>query len=253
MKKAVLTYYNNEVDPEIPEYHKKVIDKLNFGTFDYKPLFSPRPENEVTHNDSLDYGINYLFYREDYDIVMVMDVDCIPLSTDALNYTFKRASEGALIGNVQRSCHIDNGEHLFVSASLLCISKETFEKLGKISFAPDHIKSDNAEYFTWEAEKQGVPIEFFMPKSYIRDPRNTTWDLGQGKEKYGIGTTFKNKNGHEMFFHLFECRKHIWNIYFYDKCDEILKEHADLDFTDMEELIDSFTILDEWRTERGLC
>ena len=49
MKKAVLTYYNNEVDPEIPEYHKKVIDKLNFGTFDYKPLFSPRPENEVTH------------------------------------------------------------------------------------------------------------------------------------------------------------------------------------------------------------
>jgi hypothetical protein len=136
-----------------------------------------------------------------------------------------------------------------VSASLLCISKETYEKLGKISFAPDHIKSDNAEYLTWAAEERGIEVEMYMPQKYIRDPRKTTWDLGRGKPKYGIGTTFKNKEGREMFFHLFECRKHIWNIYFYDKCEEILDEYY---FKDAEELRRNFNLVEIWENENKL-
>lgn len=249
MKRAILTYFNHEVDAEIAELQQRVNEKFNVGEWDYKPLFSQRPESEVTHHDSIDYGINHLFYNEGYDTVLVMDVDCIPLSTYAVDYTFRRAEEGVLIGNVQRSCHIDNGEHLFVSPSLICISKETYEKLDKVSFAPDHIKADAAEYLTWIAEERGIEVEMYMPLKYIRDPRKTTWDLGRGKEKYGIGTTFKNKNNREMFFHLFECRKHIWNIYFYDKCEEILDER---DFADVDELQRNFNLVDTWKNENKL-
>ena len=48
------------------------------------------------------------------------------------------------------------------------------------------------------------------------------WNLGKGRGSYGIGTTFVNSLGVEMFFHLFSSRQRVYNAYFYDKCEEIL-------------------------------
>ena len=111
---------------------------------------------------------------------------------------------------------------MYIGSPCLCLSKNLYEKFGRRTFAPDHIKGDTCEYYTYYAEEQGVPIEIFMPKSYIRDDLGGKWDLGKGRGSYGVGTTYVNSLGVEMFFHLFSSRQRVYNTYFYDKCEEIL-------------------------------
>lgn len=220
MKRAILTYYNDEIDKNLLMYQQKVLEKFN-TVADYYPLFCKLGTEQIIHYQGLDYGVNQLF-SEEYDSVLILDVDCIPLNSYALEYIFERAEQNVLIGDAQRSGHIENDEHLYIGSSCFCLSRQIYEDFGRMTFAPDHIQADTCEYYTYEAEKRGVELEIFMPKSYIRDPVDCSWDLGKGRGKFGIGTTFMNHKGVEMFFHLFSGREKIYNVYFYDKCEEVL-------------------------------
>ena len=221
MKRAILTYYNDAIDKNLLFLHQRVLQKYN-SVADYKPLFCKVGEDQIIHYQALDYGASALF-EEGYDSVLFLDVDCIPLNSYALDYIFTQAEKNIIIGNAQRSMHIDNDEHMFVGSSCFCINRTNYDKFGRRSFAPDHIKADTCEYYTYDAEEQGVEVEIFMPKSYIRDPFGGKWNLGMDRGSYGIGTTFENSLGVEMFFHLFSSRENVYNTYFYDKCEEILK------------------------------
>lgn len=221
MKRAILTYYNDEIDKNLLMYQQKVLDKFN-TVADYYPLFCKLGTEQIIHYQGLDYGVAQLF-SEEYDSVLILDVDCIPLNSYALEYIFERAEQNVLIGDAQRSGHIENDEHLYIGSSCFCLSRQIYEDFGRMTFAPDHIQADTCEYYTYEAEKRGVELEIFMPKSYIRDPVDCSWDLGKGRGKFGIGTTFMNHKGVEMFFHLFSGREKIYNVYFYDKCEEVLR------------------------------
>jgi hypothetical protein len=226
MKKAIFTYYNFQVDPELVKYQYEVINKFNtLEDCTFEPLQYNASEFEISPDKVMDYAINHLFYEKCYDTIMILDVDCIPLSTEALQYTFDQAEKGILVGNVQRSCHIENNEHLYVAPSCFCISKETFDKYNGLKFAITD-RGDIAEEYTYLAKENDVEIEMFTPSSFVRRPRHgTIWNLGEGKTEFGIGTTFSREDGQEMFFHLFESRLSIWNSIFYDKCEELLKSN----------------------------
>ena len=56
-----------------------------------------------------------------------------------------QAEKDILIGNAQRSMHIENDEHMYIGSPCLCLSKNLYEKFGRRSFAPDHIKGDTCE------------------------------------------------------------------------------------------------------------
>ncbi len=221
MKRAILTYYNDAIDKKLLFYQEKILKQFN-TTAEYLPLFCKVGEDKILHYQGLDYGAATLF-DNGYDSVLFLDVDCVPLNSYALDYIFNQAEKGMIIGNAQRSMHIKNDEHMYVGSSCFCLSKEIYEKFGRKTFAPDHIKADTCEYYTYYAEEQGVEVEIFMPKSYIRDPVDCRWDLGKGRGRYGIGTTFANSLGVEMFFHLFSSREKVYNVYFYDKCEELMK------------------------------
>jgi hypothetical protein len=201
--------------------NRRYLEKFN-TTADYHPLFCKVGTDQIIHYQGLDYGVAQLF-SEGYESVLILDVDCVPLNSYALEYIFERAEQNVLIGNAQRSGHIENDEHLYIGSSCLCLSRKIYEDFGRMTFAPDHIQADTCEYYTYEAEKRGVELEIFMPKSYIRDPFGTVFDLGTGRPKYGIGTTFMNSKSVDMFFHLFSSRERVYNVYFYDKCEELLK------------------------------
>jgi hypothetical protein len=220
MKRAILSFYDSAMDTHVVEYQQKVLQKFNQSA-DYHPLFSKTTEKEILHYQGLDHGVSTLF-DEGYDTILILDTDCVPLNTYALEYIFSQAEKDILIGNAQRSMHIENDEHMYIGSSCLCLSKNLYEKFGRRTFAPDHIKADTCEYYSYDAEAHGVPIEIFMPKSYIRDDLGGKWNLGKGRGSYGIGTTFINSLGVEMFFHLFSSRQRVYNTYFYDKCEEIL-------------------------------
>ena len=88
MKRAIFTFYNLSLDTDIVRLQAEVVKKFN-TTADFHPLCSQTHGEEVIHPDAVDYGFNQLFVEEKYDTVLLLDVDCIPLNSYALEYTFE--------------------------------------------------------------------------------------------------------------------------------------------------------------------
>lgn len=222
-KRAIFTFYNIQIDRQMAKLHHEVVRKYNnVENCDFFPLEYQKPDGEMYPDEAMDYGVDYLFNKKNYDTILILEVDCVPLEKDSFNYIFGAAEKNILVGNVQRSAHIDNNEHTYVAPSAFCLTKELYNKLGRPKFSPTR-RGDIAEEYTYRCEQTGIPVERFYPHSFVRRNLNEdVWDLGKGKPEFGIGTTFINKNEKKMFFHLFESRYHIWNDIFYEKCIELL-------------------------------
>lgn len=223
MKNAIFSYHNHQINPEIPKYQKLVIDKLIKDiSIDFYPLFYNANDGDIYPDQVINYGLNELFYNQTYDNILVLDVDCIPLSQQSLTYIFQQADCGSLIGNAQRSHYIQNNAHIFIGSSCICINKSVFETLGKPSMVPT-VRGDIAEEFVYIAEEKNIPIEFFYPHSYEASPYGaTSWALAGDLNHYGIGTTFKSNDGVARFYHLFESRTNLHVDKFISKCETVL-------------------------------
>lgn len=226
-KRAIFTYSNHQIEDKIPYLQKQIINKFNTNKLcKYEYLHYKKPDGEMTPDQVIEYGLEKLFYEDNYHTILMLDIDCIPLSTEALEYTFDRAEEGVLIGNVQRSNHIENNKHIYPAPSCIALTKETYEKLGKPSWKPTN-RGDIGEELCYIAEEKGIQIEMFMPSKYEEVPYFTNterkpWPLQDGQPEFGIGTTFVDKDGNEMFYHLFQSRLNVFNHLFFLKCASIM-------------------------------
>ena len=63
MKRAIFTFYNLSLDPDIVGLQGDVVKKFN-KTADFYPLRSETYGEEVIHPDAVDYGFNQLFVEE---------------------------------------------------------------------------------------------------------------------------------------------------------------------------------------------
>jgi len=226
-KRCIFSYNNFQVENKIALLQSKVIKKLNKNSnCKYEYLFYNAPEAEVYPDQVLNYAFAKLFYENNYDTILLLDIDCIPLSTKAIEYTFERAEQGVLIGNIQRSNHIENNKHVYVAPSAMCITKNMFESMNRPSFNYTN-KGDVGEELTYIAEKVDMPIEYYMPSSYqcLPHERDKPWPLADGMPEYGIGTTFVNKFNEPMFYHLFQSRFNKFSDLFFVKCAEILLDN----------------------------
>lgn len=224
MKNTIFTYYNFQINLDIPQNQQTVIEKLTANTgIDFNPLFFNAADGEIYPDQVIDYALNQLFYVQGYDNVLILDIDCIPLSLNAIEYVLEKASNGVLIGNVQRSHYIENNEHLFIGSSCLCLNRNVFEKLGKPKFHPT-TRGDIAEELMYIAEQQGLPFEFLVPSTYETSPYGSiNWSLKGDLKPYGIGTTFVRQDDLiPMFYHLFESRTNLHVDKFINKCKTIL-------------------------------
>lgn len=223
-KRCIFTYSNFQVDNKIVEFQKLVIDKVNnIPNCKYEYLKYNAADGVVYPDAVIDYAFNKLFYELNYDTILMLDIDCIPLSSNCLKYMFEVAEQDVLIGNIQRANHLENDKHTYIAPSAICISKKYFELLGKPSFLPN-IKGDVGESLTYKAEELSLPIEKLYPIKYEKLPyqRTEPWPLADNMPVYGIGSTFSNKYNHEMFYHLFQASMNLHNDLFYEKCYETL-------------------------------
>lgn len=223
-KRCIFSCSNFQVERKISTLQSKVLEKINkIPNCKNESLFYNAGEEELYHDKVLDYAFDKLFYEMGYDTILLLDVDCIPLNLEALEYTFERAEQGILVGNIQRANHIQNNKHVYVAPSALCITKNIYEKLGKPSFGYSN-RGDVGEEITYIAESMDIPIEYYMPSKFEDIPIdiNRPWPLADGMPEYGIGTTFVNQYGKEMFYHLFQSRFGRFNDRFFVKCAEIL-------------------------------
>lgn len=223
-KRAIFSYCNPDVDDKIRHLQSKIIEKFNkIPNCKYEFLMYNAKDGQVVPNQVINYAMDELFFKRNYETILILDIDCIPLSDYAIDYVFSEAEKGKIVGNIQRSNHIENNKHVYVAPSCMCISKETYMKLGYPSFDITN-RSDIGEEVCYIAEENNVELEMFMPVSYEKLPydQDKPWDLKDDMPKYGIGTTFVNKHGKEMYYHLFQSRLNQFSDLFFLKCAKIL-------------------------------
>ena len=225
MRNCIFSYYNLQIHPNIITCQSQVIHKLLQNLkVEYIPLQYNAKDGELYPDDCINYALNELFYNRGYDSVLILDIDCIPLSTSAIKYTFERINQGYLMGNVQRSHYIENNEHLFIGSSCLGITKGIYEQLGKPDAKPTS-RGDIGEEFTYLAEEKNIPIEMYLPDNFEAKPYGVdSWALKENMKHYGIGTTFNNVMDNPMFYHLFESRTNLNVERFVKKSISILYE-----------------------------
>jgi hypothetical protein len=219
--KKILTMYNQVIDYNLVAYQSMVVNLFK-GDAEFITIQHHYANHEFSHGNLLTKWTSTIFTETNCDCLLILDIDSIPLSREAVDLTFDMAYNGNLIGNIQRSNHIENGKHVYVAPSFFCISKSTYKELGRPGFEPND-EGDVAEQFTYNAEKLGIPYIFYMPRHSDSGygPNDDFWPLADDMPKYGIGTTFEFQ-GIDMSYHLFESHTGIYNKLFYKKCHEII-------------------------------
>lgn len=219
MKASIVSYHMANIHPDTVALQKKVVEKFN--------------KSKVPHlvwNGGAPHGkwMDYMFAIVETDVILFLDIDCIPLSENAIDLYIQKAAEGSLVGNAQRSGHLPNGNHVFAAPSALAISKATYKKIGAPS-ALETARGDVAEEYTFAAEKSGVKVDLFMPTKYDREvyrydweqDRRPYWTLENGLPNYGLGTTY-GTDTEDLFWHNFQIRIEGQQEHFWKKCGELL-------------------------------
>jgi len=208
---SVVSFFKPNVPRTVVKHQKQVVKKFwpNIEMQQVK-YFGP-------HHKPID---NYMSTCTT-EFVVIIDIDAIPLCTESLDVLIDMTDNGKTIsGNPQRSNHLDNGEHIFVAPSFLCMSSKLYREIGSPS-AEETFRSDVAEEWTYSLEETtGRKINVFdlMPGwDPVPDER---WFL-KGNNEYGLNTTFA-KDGVPMTFHAFWGRKVEQQNKFIEKCAEIL-------------------------------
>lgn len=222
MRPIIVTSYNRCIDPAIVYHQKIVVDKLRRGIPFLPYDFSG---TVMTHGDACNKLVHRVFYeyQEGADCVLFLDVDCIPLSAEALEWTFHQAYSGKLVGNAQRSNHYQNDQHVYAAPSYMCFTRETFEGAWSptMSFSK---KYDCGELLTVNCRKARIPVHLLMPTKWDSlNEDGKLWDLADGMPKYGIGTTFA-EGQREISYHLFCSRLNKYDSLFVKKCSQAMAE-----------------------------
>lgn len=242
----IVTFFMSNIDMEVVKKQREIVAKYNPSGIEHYSV-----QTQFDHGLSMDLawqlngiematiGSKNAPKRFDFDVLVFLDVDAVPLNSTALDYIVERAKVGqVLVGNVQNTNHIQNDKHLFVAPSVLAVSTDTFVAMGKPSARPTP-RGDVAEEYTYAAEKNKVSVEFFLPLSFEEAPAEKAyWDLQNESvpeqyRKYGRGTTFgnipvireaNNAGGEPMFYHCFQSFHSGWKEKIPTRFDQILNQ-----------------------------
>lgn len=167
---------------------------------------------EVKHHAT---AINRCVLDSKNDTIIILDIDCIPLSKGAFSFMGYGAHRGDLIGAVQRSNHIRNNEHLYVGPFCMGFNRRKYFQLGAPSF-DETGRGDCGEELTYRWQEKGEIVRFLWP-SAVEQPM---WDLIAGKQ-FGYGTTYDN-----LFYHSFCSREQHTRERFLSKCKSVLNQQG---------------------------
>lgn len=220
---CIISIFMNNIDMTMVEKQKQVVQKFNkLGIPHFHVLTDGQPGD--TMNRVMD-----LVAQNNFDAVMFLDIDAIPVHEKALEYMFSRAYAGVVIGSAQRSNHIQNNQHVFAAPHNVTLTLKVFEQIGKPTFNPTQ-RGDVSEEITFAAEENNVPVEILMPIRFDAPPIRMAWepkdlppywDLADGMPKYGIGTTF-GLGENELFWHMYQSFHPGQKERFLEKCESVL-------------------------------
>jgi hypothetical protein len=198
----VASVYMDNIPAEVVRSQRAVLEALAPADFELRQVLTRRSHGAAL--DEIMAGVGA-------DVVLVLDIDCVPLTADAIPALAAQARAGGLAGCVQRANHIDNGAHLYVGAFCLAIGRPLWERIGRPSFQPTG-RGDVGEELTYRCEAAGAPVTMLWP-SRVEEP---CWDLTDGR-RFGVNSEYDG-----AFLHTFNIRSPQYQHRFIDRCREIL-------------------------------
>ena len=230
MKISVHTLAWSNSNPVVLETHKKVMNYFSI------------PVNYTQENIHHGEWIDRVLENTDSDVFVFIDVDCVPLTREAIDESISYCANGYLVGNAQVTNCIRAKHDLFCAPSFFVISKRYYEIIGKPS-AVNNTRSDVAQEITRAAVEKEMRIKMHFPTSFQGVPRGGIWRLSS-YGYYGIGTVYDNK-----MYHLYQTR-YAENVkLFVDTCDHIIGgriDSIDRKYDSRSELMGSLPIEDEY-------
>jgi hypothetical protein len=219
---CIASIFMSNVDKNTVILQKKVVEKFNKSQIQHYQVLT-----EANPGYTMDKLVEMLEKRG-HDAIMFLDIDCVPVNDSALDYLFQEAYKNKVIGDAQRSNHIENEQHVFCAPHNVTFTTEVYHKCGNPSFMPNH-RGDVAEELTFRARENNIEVEILMPMRYDAPPIRMAWEkdaepywkLADGMPVYGIGTTF-GKDDVEMFWHNYQIFHPGQQERFWKKCEEIL-------------------------------
>ncbi len=246
MKSIIFSIYCENISKEMLQMQKAVVDKFRPKNVEFIQVKSYVPKKYLdfvryfnaqlpasVHSDGLNECIKK--HLSSYDVFVILDIDCIPISFESIPYLIRQASDNVLVGTAHswlkgdkkggvntRITHLDLKDHghVYVAPFAMAISNDLYKKLG-INFAQNET-GDVAENITFKSEDLGIPIDFIWPTKH--EEKDCFWPLKPGIITGGKAT-YGNCRG-DLFWHLLCGRfTHRQNM-FIEKCKEILGENA---------------------------
>ena len=210
---TVISVYMDNVDPKVVRYQAYMVDRMMPSGWKFDQyLFRPKSDDWAPHAFALSQRVE----ASERDIVIILDIDCVPLTPQALIYLYDGAAAGELIGCIQRANHLSNGAHLYVGPFCMAFDRRVYYGLGSPTFVHSQ-RGDTGEELTYHWEAGGRRVRFIWP-SHCEQPM---WEL-DGSTRFGLGTTYAG-----LFYHTFNIRDGITRQMFIDKCLSILQTKSE--------------------------
>ena len=169
-------------------------------------------EHAVRHGSWMDH----VMYTSTADVVGFLDIDCIPLTANAVKDMIKFVAKNkSIAGCAQATNHIPPMSHIFVAPCCFFIWRPLWEALGRPSFTETN-RSDVCQEVCYIAEANGVRMKALYPSFFEREPEEGVWRL-HNYGLYGVGTTFQNQ-----FYHLYQSRFQSNVDLFIQRCNEVV-------------------------------
>lgn len=232
MLASVHSIYMANISKEVVDAQRRCVETFLPENWDFT-----QHTNTKSHPDGLVKALE----SSKHDITIFLDIDCIPISKQALPFLAenvvneKYGLNQGLVGAAQRANHIDNGNHMYVGPFCMAFSKAYYEELGKPSFH-ETVRGDVGEELTYRwTEKSGFlcppvgkfsqryssNVKFIWPFS-VQTP---LWELDFGW-KFGIGTTYGAAGYGPLFYHAFNARDPKTSEMFISECNRVTKKSA---------------------------
>lgn len=207
----IISMYWNNIAPEIRLKQKQVFDQMSYTIHQIE-------KTGQQHGEFLD---EQLQAADADDILLFVDIDCIPLNPEIIREAIEFAKKGGIWGCSQVSNHLSDPTHEFIAPLFHAIQKKTWLKIGSPSYQRDG-DNDVGQRITRHAQAYAIPMHFSKPE-FSLIPK---YRFKHGYP-YGIGCFFQGG-----IFHLYESRRKEFRPLFTQVCDAILCQRA-IDYLDL--------------------
>lgn len=204
-----IAFYTDNIPEAVLEAQKAVFKMFGLD------LHQVKPDVWEGHGGSIDrFLAGNEFFGGENDVIVLWDIDCIPLNVDVVNEAISFADAGGIMGVAQKASHIPNSI-IYAGPAFLAFSTKTWRALGSLTFACTE-RADCAGELTYKAREKGIEVRLLYPTGC----QEALWQL-DGPIMFGKGTTF----GDNAIYHAFYSRKDNGKM-FIERCRELIRTHG---------------------------